>query len=288
MSFREVSDNETLFWLLGDRVQRVLDEHGVRVRIELDWPEFSDQADVLSALRADLAKLHDGQVELNRLAAIGELAAGTIHETRNIVATICGLAQVAGRKHADPRTLDELIATIRQESARCAEVTGNYLELARKGDSAHQTIEVNDLVHVAARIVRHSLGMHGIRTAVDLAPILPDIFGDRNRLLQVLINLSRNAQQALSDGGLVTFSTAEQNGNAIITVTDDGPGVPGDLHQRIFEPFFTTKAAGTGSGLGLAISARIVSEHGGKLSVEDASPHGARFVLCLPPDPQDG
>jgi signal transduction histidine kinase len=119
-----------------------------------------------------------------------------------------------------------------------------------------------------------------------LAKDLPEIDGDKGQLTQVLLNLVENARDAIGtrEDGRITVTTrrGDANDRAMLIVEDNGPGVPGDLKDKIFAPYFTTKQAKGGTGLGLAIVHRIVSDHGGRITLSEASDRGARFTIELP------
>ena len=222
-------------------------------------------------------------LQLQKLAAIGQLGAGITHEVRNVMTGILGFAQVAQRKVDDPKPTLELLRMIEQESLRCLDILAGFLEFSRPGPRARTSLDPAELIDGAARLVRHQLSTHHVRLELAARRGVPRVAGNRGELEQVLVNLLINAQHAMPDGGRVRIGAARApDGFAVIEVADDGPGIPAPLQARIFAPYFTTKPAGQGVGLGLALSEGIVRAHGGTLTVASAPGKGATFTVRLP------
>jgi signal transduction histidine kinase len=161
-------------------------------------------------------------------------------------------------------------------------------EFARMPKPELSRIDLNEIVRSAL-----SLYQGAVKVESKLAKELPELDGDKGQLTQVLLNLVENARDALGadrlhtsgrgDGRItVTTKRGEANDRVLLVVEDNGPGVPSDLKDKIFAPYFTTKQAKGGTGLGLAIVHRIVSDHGGRITISDAPDHGARFTIELP------
>jgi two-component system sensor histidine kinase HydH len=278
---------------VGDRDRIPLSDELLRALVGADLIDALEAAGVslgavvegasVEAVQELVAERGRRAAEQQRLMAAGEMGAGIVHEVRNLVTSIRGFAQVARRKLGDPDHVDDLLALIDRESGRCVSAVSNFLAFARQDTGERELLDPNDVVRVAVELVRHQMSVSNVQLAVDLAPDVPAVLADRSGLVQVLVNLALNAQQAMPGGGRVAFETyCADDGGAAIAVTDTGPGVDPAVADRIFEPFVTTKPAGQGTGLGLAVSARIARDHGGSLAL-DASAQGARFVLRLPP-----
>lgn len=230
-----------------------------------------------STLRQTQAQL----VQSEKMAAFGQLGAGITHEVKNPMTGIIGFAQVG--QETEDQEARELFEMIETEGVRCKEILVSFLKFARGETTDMEEIEINDVVSNAAKVFGHSLGMTKVRVKLDLAESLPTVSGNANRLQQVLLNLAMNAQQAMSQGGQVNIATSRNGGGlAVITFSDDGPGMPEDVTQRIFEPFYTTKSVGQGTGLGLAITFGIIRDHGGTIAVESEIGAGTTFTIQLP------
>ncbi len=235
------------------------------------------------------SKLYEKIRERDRLAALGEMAAGLAHEIRNPLGAIKGAAQCL-----DPRRLPgeegEFLEVIVEEVNRLNGVVTAFLDYARPLKQSFGPTDLNEVVTRTMRLIQNDVPAR-IELGVQLGQALPRVDGDAEQLKQVLINLVQNAVQALGTaGGKITVSTVKPDrfgdfrGNVSefveVHVSDSGPGIPTDQQQHIFVPFFTTKQKGT--GLGLAICQRIVKNHGGSISVQSRPGEGCTFVTRLP------
>ena len=220
------------------------------------------------------------EAEPERLATLGALVSGVAHELNNPLTTILGYAhRLPSLQGEDQR---EAASTIEQEAERAGRIVRDLLYFARE---QRPRIETVDLAALLQRIVdqrRHTLATHDIRLEARLA-LLPPVAGDEYQLEQVFLNLIHNAQLALHpDGGTITV-TAEDAGDRVrVSVVDTGAGIPDEVRPRVLEPFVTTREVGQGAGLGLSIAYGIVTEHGGRLLVDQAPSGGARLVVELP------
>ena len=200
----------------------------------------------------------------DRLASIGRLAAGIAHEIRN---PLTGVLMVAHNLRREPEAEDaaERLDLIVSEGQRIDTIVGALLTYTRKGEGSEpHPVDVGPLVEQAATLIRLGGRARGRRILLELDPELI-VVGQEGALTQVLVNLLANARDAVADGGTVTVRGVRDDGDVVLDVLDDGPGVPEDLADRVFEPFFTTKDPGEGTGLGLAIAHRVVGDHGGSL-----------------------
>jgi signal transduction histidine kinase len=175
----------------------------------------------------------------------------------------------------------QLIAAIQKEVDRLTGITEEYLRFARLPRPRLEKEQVNDIAAQLCEFSREELAQRGISVEATLDPLLPPVRGDEGQLRQALLNLLRNAAEAMAGqgGGKVRLETRNAGERVEIRVADAGPGIPAQDLPRIFEPFFSTKEGGT--GLGLALVQQIVVEHGGKLQVESGA-SGTTFVIDLP------
>jgi signal transduction histidine kinase len=236
----------------------------------------------------DNSREYQKMQERERLAALGELAAGLAHEVKNPLGAIKGAAQLLADP-ADGKQLDahsrEFLQIILEEVERLDRVVGSVLDYARPTGGKPGPIDVNAIVKRTVVLLTAEYGT-AIQFNVDLPSVLPKVRGDAEQLRQVLINLIQNAVQAMQGRGEVTIKTGErmQRGASFVTIAiqDRGPGIAPAARKSLFTPFFTTKEKGT--GLGLAISARAVQEMGGRIDVQSGS-DGATFVVLMPIEP---
>ena len=226
-----------------------------------------------------------------KLSAMGSLLAGVAHELNNPLAIVMGRASLLEDK-TEGSALQADARRIREAAERCGRIVRTFLNMARQRPAERRHMQLNDLARAAADMLGYTLRSHGVDLQLALAEPLPEVSVDSDQVGQVVLNLLVNAQQALSvrDGERrVRVSTGVDRlpgvpgGTVWLRVADNGPGVPAEARERIFEPFFTTKAEGIGTGLGLAVSRSLAREHGGELSLDEASDlGGASFCLRLP------
>jgi two-component system, NtrC family, sensor histidine kinase HydH len=219
-----------------------------------------------------------------KLAAVGQLAAGLSHEIRNpLNAAALQLAVLERRLKRElpdlPPTVLEPLALVQGEIRRLNQFLEEFLQFARPRELAHAQVDLQAVLQRVVDLLRAEADEQRIRIEGP-PPEVPPVPGDEGRLQQALVNLVLNAIQATPPGGAVRVAAGRHNGGIRIAIEDSGPGVPAALREKIFEPFFTTKESG--SGLGLPMVHAIVQQHGGSLTVEDAATGGARFVVQLP------
>jgi two-component system sensor histidine kinase HydH len=241
-------------------------------------------------------RLHGEKRDLSRraqvaekLAAVGTMTAGLSHEIRNPLNAAALQLSVLERRllrlprEAQPPLLEPL-TVVKDEIRRLDHILEDFLQFARPREFVRRGVDVVTVVSRVLDLLGGEAERRGVRLERDLTAV-PEVAGDEERLRQVLVNLGLNALEAVGDGGQVRVSCRLAGAPALepaveVVVDDDGPGVPPESRDRIFEPFFTTKAKG--SGLGLSIVHAIVTQHAGRLRVEESPEGGARFVVSLP------
>ncbi len=235
----------------------------------------------LTALRA----MEQRAEHFQRLAAVGRLAAGIVHELNNpLVAVVTYSDHLLERRRG--RELDpgdaEKLRRIRDAGERIQRLARDLITYARPGADHPEPLDVGVLLDQAARMCDPALREARARVLLETAPA-PTILGGRAGLLQVFVNLVTNAAQALPpEGGTVTLSLSTQGEDVVARVADDGKGMPPEVQARIFEPFFSTKEGGRGVGLGLSIVQGIVTRHGGTIDVTSTPGKGTTFAVRLP------
>lgn len=226
-----------------------------------------------------------------KLAAIGELAAGISHEINNPLAIIRQEAEwleelLKGARFQDQAQLLEFRESLKEiilAVERAREVTGKVLELARERQPVIQKLDLNRLLEDLARLVEHEAKKKNIVIERRFAPDLPPLESDGPLLRQAVLNLLTNAYQAIEGGGTITLTSSWAGPDHVkIAIRDTGVGIPPEMLDKIFLPFFTTKPPGTGTGLGLAITQTIIHRLGGTISVASQPKHGTTFTIVLP------
>jgi two-component system nitrogen regulation sensor histidine kinase GlnL len=248
------------------------------------------------ALR-DVSRLRELEEKLqrsDRLAALGQMAAGMAHEVRNPLVGIRAAAQFLEGDSAFSAGLREYTGVIVREVDRLNAIVEDLLAFASPKPVQLAPCNLNQALEEALGLEATRLAAARVSVTRLYDPGLPPVLGDPPRLHQVFLNLLRNAAEAMPGGGALTVRTrferlsARLGGRsaAVAEVADTGPGIPPDRQAHLFNPFFTTKPRGT--GLGLAISLRIVEDHGGAIEVEAGAGRGATFAVILPLAPAAG
>jgi signal transduction histidine kinase len=260
-----------------------------------------DEVGLLATLSAPMgvvienSRVYAQMKERDRLAVLGQMAAGLAHEIRNPLGAIKGAAQLLSDPppgHEIDPSSREFLGIILEEVDRLDRVVGSVLDLARPSQGAVVPTDVNGVVRRTVQVLSSERN-DDLTVEVLLEPALPRVAIDPEQLRQVLMNLMRNAAQAMKNRGKITVSTRIRFGrgtrpgtggeetNVELTVADNGPGISQKVLENIFLPFFTTKDQGT--GLGLAISQRIVQGAGGRIEVRTYEGKGSTFAVVLPP-----
>ena len=231
-------------------------------------------------------ELHQQLLQAEKLAALGQTISGVAHELNNPLATILTSSERLTGKSMDPE-VRRAFETILGEAERAARIVRSLLTFARKRNTTRTLVDVNQIVRETLALRAYEQRLASITPIDALASGLPPVFADPHQIQQVMLNLVINAEQAMVSahgrGTLVVRSWQDPERDVVLLeVSDDGPGVSGDVMPRIFDPFFTTKDVGQGTGLGLTVAYAIVQEHGGRLRAESKPGEGAAFVLELP------
>lgn len=227
-----------------------------------------------------------------KLAAVGRLAAGVVHEINNPLATIAACAEALEQRVTEgtfsaeePDVVDDLseyLGLIKSEAFRCKSITTGLLDFSRVRSGNRHPLDVSEMVRSSANLISHQKRGDNINIHLEIDPDIPTINADGGHIQQAVIALATNAIDAMPEGGDLTFRAFAQTHRVVIEVADTGFGIPAEDLSKIFEPFFTTKEVGKGTGLGLAVCYGIVTEHNGRLSVRSNVGKGTTFSIFLP------
>ncbi|MEW6671597.1 MAG: ATP-binding protein [Thermodesulfobacteriota bacterium] len=230
-------------------------------------------------------------IETGKLASIGELAAGIAHEINNPVAIMveeAGWIQdlLSEEEFAQSQNLEELNRALKQintQGRRCKEITHKLLSFARKTDPRVHDVQINSLIQEVVGISDQRARYSNVVIHTELAPDLPFTEVSPAEFQQVFLNLINNALDAMEKkGGKLNINSRREDDRVVVSVSDNGPGIPKEYLARIFDPFFTTKPVGKGTGLGLSICYGIVKKIGGEISVRSVLDEGTTFEVKLP------
>lgn len=248
----------------------------------------ASQAAQLRDLRAQL-------IQSDKLASVGKIAAGIVHELNNPLTSIIAYSDYLQKKQrrdgGDPRDVERL-ARIQEAATRILSFTRDLIDYTRPSNEAHGAIEVHQVIDRALVFCEHELDQRGVtvdKGFVDVPPVR--IHGVAGQLTQVFVNLFTNAAHAMRDGGgrlRIDLAASPESRDVTITISDEGHGIDAEHLELIFEPFFTTKTDGSGTGLGLSIVRDIISRHGGRIRAERRATQGTVFTIALPAPAPDG
>jgi signal transduction histidine kinase len=224
----------------------------------------------------------------DRLASIGQLAAGVAHELAEPLASIMGFAQLAQKAPGLPEQAHADLARIVNAAMHGRSVIGKLLAFAHPATGAVGPFDLSAAVEEALFLLEAGCDRPGVRFVRELATDLPPVRADAGQVRQVVTNLVMNAVHAVGEmagGGTITVQTRLGDGAVELVVRDTGPGMDGATASRVFDPFFTTKDVGVGTGLGLSVVQGIVAAHGGTIELETSPGRGACFTVRLPVTP---
>jgi PAS domain S-box-containing protein len=256
------------------------------VEISLNTIELEKKTVVIAIIRdITMRKMVQEQlITTDRLASIGELAAGVAHELSNPLTSVMGYTQLLLEQNV-PSAVKKDLEIVNSEARRAADVTKNLLMFARRYAPEKQLINVNDLIEKVLEIRSYEQKINNIKVTRDLAPDIKPVIGDPSQLQQVFINIIINAEYSMTKahhGGILKVTTKNIEDYVRISFADDGTGIPSKDIPRIFDPFFTTKDLVRGTGLGLSICHGIIIRHNGRIYAESDSGQGATFIIELP------
>ncbi len=225
-----------------------------------------------------------------KLAAVGRLAAGVVHEINNPLATIAACAESLEQRveegaFADCEAIDDLeeyLGLIKSEAFRCKSITTGLLDFSRVRTGERNLIDIGEILRSSANLLSHQKRGDNIKIELEIPDVLPQIKADGGQMQQAVIALATNAIDAMPDGGTLTLAASSRGNRVSIEVRDTGVGIPTDDMSKIFEPFFTTKEIGKGTGLGLAVCYGIITDHGGRMNVRSNLGKGTTFTIVLP------
>ena len=248
---------------------------------------FVSVQDKVLAIFEDITEERNRQERLyltDRLASVGEMAAGVAHELNNPLTGVIGLSQLLVDEDV-PDNVKEDLKKVHSEAKRAAAIVKNLLTFARKHASTKQPTRIDHVIDNVLQLRAYEHKVHNIKVGTQFDTELPEVMVDYSQMQQVFLNIILNAEQAMIEAhnkGTLTIIGEKVNGNVRISCTDDGPGISPENMRKLFTPFFTTKEVGKGTGLGLSICYGIVKDHGGRIYAESRCGKGATFVVELP------
>ena len=259
-------------------------EFGIEVDIR-SGDEFENLGRDFNEMSRKLKEGREMLVQSAKMGAVGQMAAGVVHEIGQPLTSISGLIDIFGLgkpSDADKRRLD----LMKKEMERLTTIVSRFKNFARVSEHTMKPLSLNEVVEATYALLEHQLQMKRVYCNLEKQGDLPPILGDRNSLQQVFINLIINSMDALEgkkdEKPTVTVRTYSQNGKVCVEVKDNGSGIPKEIQEKIFDPFFTTKGPERGTGLGLAIISSILHQHHANISLESEVGKGTQFKVSFP------
>lgn len=248
--------------------------------------EFSQLALAMNHMMVQLVRRHDMLVQAHKLKAVGTLTAGVAHELNNPINNIMLTAATLQEDYEDLPDAERLDMAndLVIQSERAQKIVRNLLDFARETEIESEAHEVEKLIEDTLRLATNQIKLANVKVKGDLAPNLPRVYGDRQQLEQVFLNIVLNALDAMPKGGTLSISCNCTTDRELVSVefTDTGVGIPEHRISDIFNPFFTTKPDAKGTGLGLSVSLGIIRRHGGDMKVRSEVGKGTTFSVLLP------
>jgi signal transduction histidine kinase len=231
----------------------------------------------------EMRAFNERLLQTEKLAAVGQLAAGVAHELNTPLASIAGYAEeLAEIARGGGEKIEQYTGVIRAQTERCKAITQSLLNFARKNEIRPAKVDVNPLLREAVDYLRFKKNAPRLEIDLDLDPRGAVTTADPGQLLQVFLSLLVNAADAIEGGGTITVTSRAEAGGVLVVVADTGCGIPDENLKKVFEPFFTTKAPGQGTGLGLSLSYGIVRGLGGSIELRSRVGEGTEVRIELP------
>ncbi len=272
---------------------RMRNRAGEMVQIVFHLSTLKDRAgevDSLILVGQDMTEVRDLEVqviEAEKMASLGKLAAGVVHELNNPLTSISVYAEYLVKKmkteHADSADISKM-EKIQEGAARIQKLTRDLVSYGRPSSEEPELLHLNELVAQGLSFCEHTISKHEVLVHSELNDELPMLSANRTQLLQLIINLVTNACHAMEGGGELSLSTRVDGNWILLVISDTGTGIAQKDAEHIFEPFYTTKSPGKGIGLGLSIVSRIVEHHRGEISLQSTPGQGTTFTIKLPID----
>jgi PAS domain S-box-containing protein len=220
----------------------------------------------------------------NKMASLGQLAAGVAHEINNPLSGILIDASLIMEELEDDNPLKEDMRNIIEDINRCKDIVKNLLAYSRQVEIKEETLDMNSVIEQTFSLLKNHALLQNITIKKEFSDGMLMFKGDKNQLIQVFTNLIINSAHAIKDTGTITMKTDrdKSKGKIYVEISDTGCGIPENVLPKIFDLFFTTKEEGKGTGLGLGTVQGIIEKHGGKIKVKETSPKGTTFQISLP------
>jgi two-component system NtrC family sensor kinase len=233
-------------------------------------------------IERELQKIQQALLQSEKLAAMGRLTSQIAHELNNPIYGIMNTLELLKTEiHPDSKRRRILELSL-SETQRLSEMLRNMLSFSKPEEEKRRPIKVNELVEGILLVMEKQMREANIKVETSFDDGIPEVMASTNQMRQVMLNIIKNAKEAMPQGGTLTVRTARENNSVLIYIQDTGTGIPEEIRNKIFEAFFTTKQKVKGVGLGLSVCYGIIKDHGGEIKVESEEQKGTTFTVSLP------
>jgi len=253
-------------------------------RLKNQRDELTQKIEQLEKAQNELLKSRDAIIRAQKLASVGRLTAGVAHEIGNPLTAIIGFIDLVSDESIDADKKKEFLERMRKEAERMDRIIKDLLTYARADGKELKNVSLEEVIKEACQIMKPQKIFKGINVELNIEKDIPPVRVNKDRMVQVMVNLLLNAGEAMVGEGKIEIGLkkGEDGKTVTIIVEDSGPGIPENIIDDIFEPFVTTKPEGQGTGLGLAVCHGIIRSFGGTIRAENRIEGGARFIIELP------
>jgi len=233
-------------------------------------------------MERDLQAAREALLQSEKLAAMGRLTSQIAHELNNPIYGIMNTLELLKTEIPPESKRRRILELSLSETERLSEMLRNMLSFSKPEEEARKKINVNELLEGILLMMEKQMKEANVKVVTRLDPEIPGIMASTNQMRQVILNLFKNAKEAMPRGGSLTVRTEKEDTKVLIRIQDTGIGIPEEIRNRIFEAFFTTKQKVKGVGLGLSVCYGIIKDHGGEIRVDSKEGKGTTFTISLP------
>ncbi len=239
-----------------------------------------------SKMERELREIQQALLQSEKLAAMGRLTSQIAHELNNPIYGIMNTLELLKTEIPPESKRRRILELSLSEIQRLSEMLRNMLSFSKPEEEARKRIHLNELLEGILLMMERQMRESNIRVVLDLDHQIPEVMASTNQMRQVMLNMFKNAKEAMPNGGTLTVRTAKENQKVSVHIQDTGVGIPEEIRNKIFEAFFTTKQKVKGVGLGLSVCYGIIKDHGGEIRVESEEGRGTTFIISLPAEKQ--
>jgi two-component system NtrC family sensor kinase len=242
---------------------------------------FKDLRERLKMER-ELRDIQQALLQSEKLAAMGRLTSQIAHELNNPIYGIMNTLELLKTEIPPESKRRRILELSLSETQRLAEMLRNMLSFSKPEEEKRRPIKINELIEGILLVMEKQMRESNIQVETFFAPDIQEVMASTNQMRQVMLNILKNAKEAMPKGGILTVKTGREDNKVLIQIQDTGTGIPEEIRDKIFEAFFTTKQKVKGVGLGLSVCYGIIKDHGGEIKVESEEGKGTTFVISLP------